>query len=275
MVTVEYFVGHQWEGSCHLVMGTATESEHAFDPAQHPKDRVTRMGNHPPEHVPLGTSVGVHAAADMETREDLKRRIAETYEELEYARIHGHQLLYDLALSNLNLLLEQLFSLLPVTHTRGAMTVFTHFYDSANPRNIPSGVHAAYYVNGFAWPESEIKRMGAVFGISVLSESHWAEVARCIDVETGAATPGDVPGFVHHRRALGHNDPVAYVNQSNWQAVKDALHSAGVAEPHYWVATLNGHPILSHTECWAEQYADMNNAFDLSVLYGINNFRRP
>ena len=157
------------------------------------------------------------------------------------------------------------------------MTSQLHFYDAANPLNVPSGVHAAVYVNGFAWPESQIDRMAAIFKVSVHRESFWAKYARCIDVENGAALPEDVPGFIWERRAHGHNDATAYVNRSNWQRVIDLVEQARQPHPLYWVATLDGTqivPALAGNSAWAVQYETVHG-HDLSILHGINNFTAP
>ena len=80
-----------------------------------------------------------------------------------------------------------------------------HFYDAATPENVPSGVYAAVYVNGFAWPESQIKRMAKVIRISVHREAYWAKFARVIDIESGAALTTDAVPFIRARRA--HSRP--------------------------------------------------------------------
>lgn len=159
------------------------------------------------------------------------------------------------------------------------MTRHIHFYDAASPENVPSGVHAAVYINGFRWTEDQVKRMGRVIRVSVEREAHWAREARVIDVENGAAQPGDVPAFIYHRRSLGFHDATAYVNRSNWQEVHER-----VAHAHlsciWWVATLDGEqnvePPPGARHAWAVQYqGGMNAAYDLSILHGQDTFHRP
>lgn len=155
-----------------------------------------------------------------------------------------------------------------------------HFYDAANPRNVPSGVHAAAYVNGFAWPEADLKRMSGIFLVSVLPGAEWADKARCIDVESGAAAPQNVVPFIQRRESHGWHDSIAYVNRSNWHVVKgfvDAALKAGkIHVCHYWVATLDG---TTHVPgAWAVQYqGGMNAGFDLSVVNdgSYNPFHKP
>ena len=155
------------------------------------------------------------------------------------------------------------------------MTDHLHFYDSATSENVPTGVHAAIYVNGtFAWSRAEADRMAKVFRISVEQDASWARLARCIDVESGDATPLDAVAFVHHRRSLGFDDATVYVNRSNLPTVASAMKSADLSPPRYWVATLDG--TMDVAGAWAVQYqGGMNARFDVSILYGRNDFHRP
>lgn len=152
-----------------------------------------------------------------------------------------------------------------------------HFYDAANPANVPSGVYAAVYINGFAWPQSEINRMARIFKISVERSPLWAEKARCIDIENGAALPVDAAPFVQHRinflkaHGLHFNDSVVYVNRSNRGDVQERLAHAGL-HAYNWVATLDGTDL---DDAWAVQLQTVNGAYDLSRLHGVNDFRKP
>lgn len=148
-----------------------------------------------------------------------------------------------------------------------------HFYDSANPAAIPSGVYAAVYINGFAWSPSQIRRMHKVFAISVHDDITAAHHARCIDVENGATTPDHVVPFLRLRRSLGFNDGTVYVNRSNHDMVERLCIDAGL-RPFFWVATLDGTQDVPGA--WAVQYQGGEHAaFDLSVLHGVDNFHRP
>lgn len=153
------------------------------------------------------------------------------------------------------------------------MTAKLHFYDSANPAAIPSGVYAGVYVNGFAWPAAQVHRMHKVFRISVHSDPGWAAHARCIDIETGAAAPADAVPFVRERRRLGFDDATVYVNRSNMTEVRRLLEAAHLPAL-FWVATLDGTQDVPGA--WAVQYqGGLHSAFDLSVLHGVDNFHRP
>lgn len=149
-----------------------------------------------------------------------------------------------------------------------------HFYDAATPENVPSGVYAAYYAMGsFRWPQSQIDRMAKVFGISTSTDPSYAKVARCLDMERGAASTSELPAFMHVRaeHVGGFHDVVGYVNRSNWDQARLAVHDAGLPEPLWWVATLDGTDIL---DCWACQQFG-HPGFDLSVLHGRDNLRKP
>jgi hypothetical protein len=152
--------------------------------------------------------------------------------------------------------------------------VSVHFYDATEPANVPSGVHAAVYINGrYAWPEEEIRRMSRIFRISVNPDPKWAEFARCIDVEQGDAWPvsAAIPFLAARWRRNG--DATAYCNRSTLPTLQALVERAGI-RVLYWVATLDG--TMSVPGAWAVQYqGGMTAPYDLSILYGINNFVRP
>jgi hypothetical protein len=78
-----------------------------------------------------------------------------------------------------------------------------------------------------------------------------------LDVESGNdVTPSHWISWVQMRRAAGA-DPTIYTGQNTyWSAVRSAFQSAGVAEPHYWVANYsNGTAIPSGAVAF--QYADV------------------
>lgn len=149
-----------------------------------------------------------------------------------------------------------------------------HFYDSANPESIPSGVYGAVYINGdFAWDEEDIHRMSRIFKITVDPGAQWAREARCIDIETGDATPWDAIPFLIERHRL-YGDATAYCNRSTWPIVKQLVRAHGGFPVLYWIATLDG--TQNVPGAWAVQYGGgIHSAFDLSVLRGVNNFVKP
>lgn len=152
-----------------------------------------------------------------------------------------------------------------------------HFYDASTPENVPSGVYAAVYVNGYVWPEEQVRRMAKVFRISVRQESSYAKVARCIDVENGAALPQNVVPFLGQRLELGFPDGTVYVNRSNREQVKELCQEAKFKfrnrpwMPFEWVATLDGTDI---PDAWAVQLLT-EHGYDYSILHGVDNFHKP
>lgn len=171
------------------------------------------------------------------------------------------------------------------THKHPKSHVATHFYDAANPSNVPSGVYAAWYVNGFVWPLEDRRRMRGGFGISVEREAFWAEHARCLDIERGAAGPEDAVPFCQRRGAflkahhMNVNDAVIYVNRSNRGDVEERLKKAGFDIVKFsvhsmtvrtWEATLDGTDI---EDVWACQNEGLGT-FDRSILHGINDLRK-
>jgi hypothetical protein len=125
-------------------------------------------------------------------------------------------------------------------------------YDSINPANIPESVkdYVAGYVNGKfnSWTLGDFEKYAHVLKIDVENEG----IGDVLDVENGAAVPGDAPDWLTERR----NDPTQvirpgiYVNLGNWQSVVDAIASAQLEPPAYWVADPGKNP---PTSCYPHQ----------------------
>jgi hypothetical protein len=150
-----------------------------------------------------------------------------------------------------------------------------HFYDSASPHNIPSGVHAAVCINGkYTWRESDIQRMAQVFRYIAVEDGRpieeWAQHARGVDIEPGCVWPPEraVPFLVARHQHFG--DATAYCDRSTLPRVRQLMSGIPV---FYWVATLDGTQDVPGA--WAVQYADVHNLYDVSVLHGINNLHKP
>jgi hypothetical protein len=153
-----------------------------------------------------------------------------------------------------------------------------HFYDSASPQNIPSGVHAAVCINGdYAWQEHDIQRMSKIFRYIAVergrnSIEEWAPHARGVDIEPNCVWPPEraMPFLI--ARAQLNGDATAYCDRSTLPHVERLVMQAHISV-HYWVATLDG--TMSVHGAWAVQYRDVNNLYDLSVLLGDDNFVEP
>lgn len=148
-----------------------------------------------------------------------------------------------------------------------------HFYDSASPENIPSGVHAAVNIDGdFAWQQRDVHRMAAIFRYVVHPTVAKAHLARGVDIENGDATVDEAMPFLIERHKH-YGDATAYVNRSTLPELRARVNAAGIVV-FEWVATLDGTQDVGGA--WAVQYqGGIHAAFDLSVLHGPNNLHRP
>ena len=112
-------------------------------------------------------------------------------------------------------------------------------FDSTTPGSIPKNAEiVAGYVGG-AWPT-----YGSLAGlfpgaIHVSIAANATEVAEVLDVETGDATPAEVPAWLEKVRATGI-DPTIYCNLSTWPEVRLQCQRENVPEPHYWIADPTG-----------------------------------
>jgi len=151
-----------------------------------------------------------------------------------------------------------------------------HFYDASNSHNVPSGVHAAVYMDGeFAWTESEIKRMGPIFRITVLGGVEAAHKARSIDIEKGnpAYDPERFMPFLIER-SRHYGDATPYCDRSDRPMVEQHCERAGILHlMRFWIATLDGTQDVEGA--WAVQYSGgFHSPFDISVLHGRNDFHK-
>lgn len=146
-------------------------------------------------------------------------------------------------------------------------------YDAVTPSNIPTSAQmVAGYVDGrYAWSAADWARFpGAVkVRIAVFASTNDGHV---LDVERYDATPAQAVGWVQRRRDAGV-DPTVYCGYStngySWALVINAFKSAGVAEPHYWVAAYPGNGANLYPGSVAHQYADpvtSGGNYDLSVV---------
>lgn len=98
--------------------------------------------------------------------------------------------------------------------------------------------------------------------------------ADILDVETGAATPAEVPGWLDRARAAfragrrpGQRWPGVYVNGSNLTTVANAVMAAGVGVPvPIWLAEWNGNESAD-----AAQIANTSGNFPLIGIQFMNN----
>ena len=112
--------------------------------------------------------------------------------------------------------------------------------DAARPLPTPLPVAVAGYVGG-NWPSYNALRVKYPHAKHLSIAVNAGEVAQCLDVETGDATPAEAPGWVKRekpRLSREGKNPWVYANASTMPAVKQALLRAGISLSvvHLWVA---------------------------------------
>lgn len=137
-------------------------------------------------------------------------------------------------------------------------------YDAVTVASVPAGATlVAGYGDGYYQNTAAFRARfphATVVEIAVFARD---DLGTVLDVENGDATPAQAPGWVQARRAAGV-DPTVYCNSSTWPAVRAAFQSAGVGEPHYWVARYDGDPTIP-VGAIAKQYQDPG-PYDLSSV---------
>lgn len=138
-------------------------------------------------------------------------------------------------------------------------------YDACNPDGIPRDAQmvGGYVDAGCTWPP------GA-----------WGMFPKAVKVRiaslpsTNDGTVGDGPpdngtwpewvAWVVMRRHAGA-DPTMYTDLDQWAAGQQAFRSAGVAQPHWWIANWNGVADVP-AGAMAHQYKNVGDAYDLSAV---------
>lgn len=143
------------------------------------------------------------------------------------------------------------------------MTIRT-MYDAINADSLPTGGDLyAGYVDG-KWPSAgpiAARFPGKQVVHITVNPSHNEG-----SVGDGPPDNGSWPEWVSWvvlRRSAGA-DPTVYTNESSWAAGKAAFASAGVAEPHWWIAHYDNDPTIP-AGAIAKQYAS-NNLYDTSSV---------
>jgi hypothetical protein len=150
-------------------------------------------------------------------------------------------------------------------------------YDSVTASDIPASAAmvAGYDTGPYAWSSADWNRFPDVPHVHIDTQASPPNTGQVLDVEEGDATPAQAPGWVVQRRAAGA-DPTIYCNASTWPAVIAAFRSAGVAQPHYWIAKYDNVPSPMPSRegitAVAKQYADPGTHgrghFDLTSVPG-------
>jgi hypothetical protein len=141
-------------------------------------------------------------------------------------------------------------------------------YDSVIVSTIPkTATLVAGYIDGHY---ANVNAMKAAFPhatvVQIAVFSH-TDAGHVLDVETGDATPAESVSWVQMRRRAGA-DPTVYCNTSVLPQVIAAFKSAGVAQPHYWIAHWDNSPTIP-AGAVAKQYANptlTGHEYDLSSV---------
>jgi hypothetical protein len=143
--------------------------------------------------------------------------------------------------------------------------------DSTVAADIPPGFEfVGGYVDGaWAWTEQDwaMNPNSIHVRIACFEDTNDGYVG---DVEKGDMTPQGLVRWVVRRRAAGI-DPTGYCSIGMWQACIDAFASAGVEQPHWWIAWYDNDP-TPLTGAIAKQYANptwTHKHYDASVVSGI------
>lgn len=137
-------------------------------------------------------------------------------------------------------------------------------FDAIIASNPPPGAPLYAGYDDGSWPDAAALAARFPGAIVVrVTVSAGDDQGQVLDVEQGDATPAQAPGWVVRRRAAGA-DPTVYCNTSTWASVQEAFASAGVPQPHYWVAQYDGNPAIP-AGAVAKQY-ESNADYDTSAV---------
>lgn len=106
-------------------------------------------------------------------------------------------------------------------------------FDDVTVDLLPSGYDAyAGYVDGIF---ANISAIRARFpGVNILTIAvRAADVADCLDIETGDATNADAPGWYKHSLSAGVTKPALYTEASNVDALVEVMTAAGIPRGSY------------------------------------------
>jgi hypothetical protein len=128
------------------------------------------------------------------------------------------------------------------------VTVLAQDATGTNQSSIPSGTQAAGYdtgSGGIAWSSSDYSAHTKPFPAVHIDQDAGASdhLSDILDVESGAATAAECPGWVKQARANydsaarpGQRWPGIYCSESTVAAVQSALSGAGITDVPFWVA---------------------------------------
>ncbi|MET9001008.1 hypothetical protein [Amycolatopsis sp. Hca4] len=141
-------------------------------------------------------------------------------------------------------------------------------YDAVTAAHIPAtAAMVAGYIDRIKlapWTDADWARFPNAVKVQIVKKAT-TNAGHVLDVEPGDATPAQAPGWVRMRRAAGA-DPTIYCNTATWPAVRSAFRSAGVAEPHYWIARFDGDPAIPAGAVAKQYRANVAPGYDISSV---------
>ncbi|MEU5261515.1 hypothetical protein [Amycolatopsis sp. NPDC021455] len=141
-------------------------------------------------------------------------------------------------------------------------------YDAVTAANIPrTAAMVAGYIDKIKlepWTDADWARFPNAVKVRIVKKAS-TNAGHVLDVEPGDATPAQAPGWVRLRRAAGA-DPSVYCNASTWPSVRAAFRSAGVAEPHYWIAKFDGDPTIPAGAVAKQYRGNVAPGYDISSV---------
>lgn len=122
----------------------------------------------------------------------------------------------------------------------------------------------AYYIDGRYVPTSaQLARFAGKVHVPI-SVNPSGNLGIVLDGAPDNGPTGEEPGWVARRRRSGV-DPTVYTTLSLWPTLIRAMNSAGVAQPHWWIAAWNNTPNMIDGAI-AHQYQNNGNKWDRSIV---------
>jgi hypothetical protein len=122
----------------------------------------------------------------------------------------------------------------------------------------------AYYVDGNYVPSNaQLARFAGKVHVPI-SVNPSGNMGTVLDGAPDNGSTGEEPGWVARRRRAGI-DPTVYTSLSLWPGLIRAMNSAGVAQPHWWIAEWNNRAEMIDGAI-AHQYVNNGNKWDRSVV---------
>lgn len=143
-------------------------------------------------------------------------------------------------------------------------------YDSITADDIPSNAPAVagYIDESGMWGASDWNRFSTRRKLRI-ARSASTDDGHVLDIETGAATPEQAPGWIMMRRKSGLIRPLLYFERSKWDTIKSVL-SADKQTAEFWIGAWVETGPYHIDGAWGVQFASpaqkSGGHFDLSLV---------